>query len=64
MPADVEAVALVLIGPADPPDEVRVGFEDDAGVAVLGEFISGGQSGGSAAGDDRVEGRDHRLVDR
>ena len=35
--ADVEPIALVLIGPADAADHARVGFENDARLAVLAD---------------------------
>ncbi len=55
--ADVEPIALVLVGPADAADQLGVGFEDDAGVAVLGQLIGGRQPGRAAAGDHRRGGR-------
>ena len=58
VPADVEAIALVLVGPADASDHPRVRLEDHAGLAVLGQLICGGQAGWSAPGDDRFVGLD------
>ena len=58
MAADVEAISFVLVGPADPADQAWVGFEDDAGLAVLGQLVGGGEPGRAAAGDDGVVGGD------
>ena len=61
MAADVESVALVLVGSADAADESRVGFEHDARVAVLGQLVRAGQAGWTAAGDHGLKGRDDRF---
>ena len=60
--ADIEAVALVLLGPADAADADRVGLKDDAGHAVAGQLVGGGQAGGAGAGDDGRIGGDHARV--
>ena len=60
MAADVEAIALVLVGPADAADQARVGFENDARLAVLAQLVGGGQPGRPAAGDDGLVGRHDR----
>ena len=58
--ADVEAIAFVLVGPADAADQPRVGFENDARLAVLAQLVGGGQPGRAAAGDDGLVGRHDR----
>ncbi len=54
MAADVESISLINISSADAADHEGIGFEDDAGVAVFGQFIGGGKAGGAATGDDRA----------
>ena len=58
--ADVEPIALVLVGPADPADQVRVRLERDARVAVPGQLVGRGQPGRTRAGDHRGVRRDDR----
>ena len=58
MAADIEAIAFVLVGPADPADHAWVGLEDDAGFAVLAQLVGRGQPGRAAAGDDGLVGGD------
>ena len=52
MAADVKTVTFILVGPADSADQVCIGLERDAWVAVLGQLIRGGQPGRARAGDD------------
>src|SRR5205823_13846221 len=61
VPADIEPIALVLVGPADAPDHPGIGFEDDAGLAVLAQLVRGGQAGRSAAGNNRFIRADDRY---
>ena len=60
MAADVEAITLVLVGPADAAHQAGVGFEHDARLAVFAQLVGGGQPGGAAAGNDRIVGRHDR----
>ena len=53
MAADVEAIALVLDGPADAAD-LPVLFEDDGGAAAPREDVRGSQPGRTAANDDML----------
>ena len=53
--ADVEAIPLVLVGPADAADQPGIGLEDDARSAVLRQLVGGGQPAGTAAGDHRLD---------
>ena len=56
--ADIEPIAFVLVGPADPADECWLGLEDDAGGTVAGQLVGGGEAGGTGAGDDGGMGGD------
>ncbi len=62
MTADIEAISFVLVGPADAADQPRVGFENDARLAVFAELVGGGQAGRPAAGDDGLVGRHDATV--
>ncbi len=62
--ADVEAVAFILVGAADPADHRGVGLQDHASVPVPGELVSGREPGGASSGDDRLVGGDHGFVAR
>src|SRR5262249_49818422 len=65
VPADVESVALVLVGPADPADQPGVGLEDHAGLAMPAQLVGGGQAGRTPAGDDgfiRIDDRDRPRI--
>ena len=60
MPADIEAISFVLVGPADAAHQAWVGFENDARLAMFAQLVGGGQPGGAAAGDDGLVGRHDR----
>ena len=55
MAADIEAISLIIIGPTDPADHLRIGLEHDAWRVMLGQLISRGEPRRSSA-------RDHGLV--
>ncbi len=49
---NIETKSFVMIGSANAADHAWICLEDDAGLPVLAELISGGEPGRSAAGDD------------
>ena len=53
MAADVEAIALVLVGRGDAAD-LRVRFEDDGRTAAPRQHVRGGQPGRTGANDDML----------
>ena len=59
--ADVEAIPLVLVGPADPADQPGVGFEHHAGAAVLAQLVGSRQPRRTAAGNHRAMGGNDGL---
>ena len=57
MPADVEAKAVMLDGPADAADMPGVFLDDDDFIACFGQQIRGGEAGWSRPDDGNVDGQ-------
>ena len=62
MATDIESISFVHIGSANAANPLGVGFKDDDGMVVLGQFVSGGETGGAAAGNHGLERFDPRHV--